>query len=184
MPENDCCLIDKLFMKKKIIIPFLIILAVFVSCKKELAKEPKHLIEKEKMVDIMYDLSLLGAMRNQNSVLLDSFKNNSNEYIYKKYKIDSIQFAQSNIYYAADYKEYKKMYEQVKTRLDKNISLTESLVAAEKKKVLLLEKKNKKLKVKKKNDSIKKAKLKMAKEIDSLKKILLEEKKRRTQITN
>ena len=189
MPENDCCLIDKLFMKKKIIIPFLIILAVFVSCKKELAKEPKHLIEKEKMVDIMYDLSLLGAMRSQNAVFLDSFKNNSNEYIYKKYKIDSIQFAQSNIYYAADFKEYKKMYEQVKLRLEKNKKLAEAAVKAEKKKTALLEKKNKKLKEKKVNDSIKKvndskkaAKLKMAREIDSLKKIVAEEKKRRTQI--
>ena len=189
MPGNDCCLIDKLFMKKKIIIPFLIILAVFVSCKKELAKEPKHLIEKEKMVDIMYDLSLLGAMRSQNAVFLDSFKNNSNEYIYKKYKIDSIQFAQSNIYYAADFKEYKKMYEQVKLRLEKNKKLAEAAVKAEKKKTALLEKKNKKLKEKKVNDSIKKvndskkaAKLKMAREMDSLKKIVAEEKKRRTQI--
>ena len=189
MPENDCCLIDKLFMKKKIIIPFLIILAVFVSCKKELAKEPKHLIEKENMVDIMYDLSLLGAMRSQNAVFLDSFKNNSNEYIYKKYKIDSIQFAQSNIYYAADFKEYKKMYEQVKLRLEKNKILTEAAIKAEKKKTALLEKKNKKLKEKKVNDSIKKvndskkaAKLKMAREMDSLKKIVAEEKKRRNQI--
>lgn len=183
-------------MKK--ILPFLAILVLFASCKKELAKKPDRLIEKDKMVNIMYDLSLLGAMRNQNSVLLDSFKNNSNEYIYKKYKIDSVQFAQSNIYYAADYKEYKKMYEQVKSRLKKDKSLTEVAVKVEKKKALLLEKKNKKLKAKKVNDSIKKAKdskikatdpkkaakLKMAREIDSLKKILSEEKKRRVQIKN
>lgn len=211
MPVNDYCLIDKLFMMKKVIIPFLIILSVFVSCKKELAKEPKHLIEKEKMVDIMYDLTILGAMRNQNAVLLDSFKNNSNEYIYKKYKIDSVQFAQSNIYYAADFKGYKIMYEQVKSRLDKNKSLTEAVIKVEKKKALLLEKKNKKLKLKKEADSIKKvkdslkkvkdskiketdpqkaAKLKMARKTDSLNKIHLEEKrkllekKRRTQIIN
>lgn len=178
--------------------PFLIILAVFASCKKELAKEPKQLIEKDKMVNIMYDLSLLGAMRSQNAVLMDSFKNNSNEYIYKKYKIDSVQFAQSNIYYAADFKEYKKMYEQVKSRLAKDKSLTEAAIKVEKKKALLLEKKNKKLKLKRETDSIKKAKdsmkkvtgskkaakLKMAREIDSLKKILSEEKKRRTQIKN
>jgi len=176
-------------MKK--ILPFLFVLAIFASCKKELAKKPERLIEKDKMVNIMYDLSLLGAMRSQNAVLLDSFKNNSNEYIYKKYKIDSIQFAQSNIYYAADFKEYKKMYEQVKLRLEKNKTLAEAAVKAEKKKTILLEKKNKKLKEKKVNDSIKKvndskkaAKLKMAREIDSLKKIVAEEKKRRTQIKN
>ena len=173
VPENDCCLIDKLFMKKKLIIPFLIILAVFASCKKELAKEPKQLIEKDKMVNIMYDLSLLGAMRSQNAVLMDSFKNNSNEYIYKKYKIDSVQFAQSNIYYAADYKEYKKMYEKVKARLDKNVIAVETSIKNQKKKDLLLKKAKKKLKIKKEADSIKKEKLKLktTKEADSIKKI-------------
>ena len=200
-----------MFAHMKKILPFLVVLAIFISCKKELAKEPKHLVEKEKMVDIMYDLSLLGAMRSQNAVLLDSFKNNSNEYIYKKYKIDSVQFAQSNIYYAADFKEYKKMYEQVKSRLEKNKTLTEAAIKVENKKAILLEKKNKKLKLKKEADSIKKAKdsikkvkdskiketdpkkaakLKMARKTDSLNKVHLEEKrkllekKRRTQITN
>jgi hypothetical protein len=114
-------------------------------------------------------------MRNQNPVMLDSFKNNSNEYIYKKHKIDSAQFAQSNIYYAADYKGYKKMYEQVKLRLEKDKSLTESLIKNEKKKVLLLKKEKERLKAKKEKDSINKVKqelkLKTAKEADSIKKI-------------
>jgi len=195
---------------KKILL-FSVVFSLFISCKKDIVKEPAHLIDKTKMVDIMYDLTLIGAMRNQNTALLDSFKNNSNEYIYKKYKIDSIQFAQSNIYYAADYKEYKKMYEQVKSRLAKDKSLTEVAIKADKKKALLLEKKNKKLKLKKEADSIKKAKdsikkvtdsktkstdpkkaakLKMERTTDSLNKIRLQEKRkliekqRRTQLTN
>lgn len=195
---------------KKILL-FLVVLVLFTSCKKELAKKPDRLIEKDEMVNIMYDLSLLGAMRSQNPVMMDSFKNNSNQYIYKKYKIDSIQFAQSNIYYAADVKEYKKMYEQVKSRLAKDKSLTEVAIKADKKKALLLEKKNKKLKLKKEADSIKKAKdsikkvtdsktkstdakkaakLKMERTTDSLNKIRLQEKRkllekqRRTQLTN
>ena len=169
-------------MKK--IASFFIILIILVGCKKELVKEPKHLIEREKMVNIMYDLSLLEAMKVENPVLMDSFKYNSNQYIYKKYKIDSVQFAQSNIYYAADYKEYEKMYIQIKARLDKEKTLVNSLMKAEAKKEMLKAKKLKKLKVKKEADSIKKAKLKTAKESDSLKKRLFEEKKRRVQIKN
>ena len=169
-------------MKKTV--SFFIILIVLVGCKKELVKEPKHLIEREKMVNIMYDLSLLEAMKVENPVLMDSFKYNSNQYIYKKYKIDSVQFAQSNIYYAADYKEYEKMYIQIKARLDKEKTLVNSLMKAEAKKEMLKAKKLKKLKVKKEADSIKKAKLKTAKESDSLKKRLFEEKKRRVQIKN
>jgi hypothetical protein len=197
-------------MMKKILL-FSVVFSLFISCKKDIVKEPAHLIEKTKMVDIMYDLTLIGAMRNQNTALLDSFKNNSNEYVYKKYKIDSIQFAQSNIYYAADYKEYKKMYEQVKTRLAKDKTVTEAVIKLENKKAILLEKKNKKLKIKKEADSIKKAKdsikkvkdskiketdpkkaakLKMERKTDSLNKIRLQEKRkllekqRRTKLTN
>ncbi len=118
----------------------------------------------------MYDLSLLESIKIQNPSSLDSFKINSNQYIYKKYKIDSAQFAQNNIYYAADYKEYKKMYEQVKSRLNKNVIAVETLIKNKKKKDLLLEKAKKKLKIKKEADSIKKAKQKIVKEADSIKK--------------
>lgn len=195
-------------MKK--LLPFLAVIFFFASCNKDLAEKPENLIEKEKMVNVMYDLSVLTAMRSQNPVFLDSFKNSSNDYIYKKYKIDSIQFAKSNIYYAADYKEYKAMYDQVKLRLDNDKKRIEAVIKAEKKKTDLLEKKNKKLKETKKADSIKRVKIeeskikkklskkqqadsvkkaktkaekiRMKREMDSLKKILAEEKKRRAQI--
>jgi hypothetical protein len=157
-------------MKK--ILPFFVVLVILVGCKKELVKTPNHLIEKDKMVNIMYDLSLLDAMKVQSPTLLDSFKNNSNEYIFKKYKIDSLQFAQSNIYYAADYKGYQKMFEQIKARLDKSKSQVDSLIKEQKKKEALKAKANKKLKLKKEADSIIKVKkeLKLKKETDSIKK--------------
>lgn len=195
-------------MKK--ILAFLAIIIFVISCKNDVAEKPKNLIEKEQMVDVMYDLSLLSAMRSQNPVMMDSFKNNSNEYIYKKYKIDSTQFAQSNIYYAADYKEYKAMYDQVKLRLDAGKKKIETAIEAEKKKALVLEKESKKKKEKQKTDSIKRVKveeskikktltkaekadsikkakiktgkIKMKREMDSLKKIVSEEKNRRNKL--
>lgn len=154
-------------MKK--IIPFFIVLLVFFACKKELVEEPKNLIERDKMIDIMYDLSLLEAMRMENPILMDSFKNNTNQYIYKKYKIDSVQFAQSNIFYAANFKEYEKMYNQVKSRIDLNKIQIDSTKKIETKKKMLKEKAVKKQKQKKEADSIKKAKLKTVKEKKSLK---------------
>jgi hypothetical protein len=157
-------------MMKKIIL-FFIVLIVLIGCQKDLVKEPKNLIEREKMVNIMYDLSLLEAMKVDNSTLLDSFKNNSNQYIFKKYKIDSVQFAQSNIYYAADYKEYEKMYNQVKVRLDNEKTKVTSMIRTKAKKEMLKEKAKKRLKTKKEADSIKRAKLKITKEKDSLNKI-------------
>ena len=89
----------------------------FFSCNNTIEK-PKNLIEKDKMTKILYDLSLLDAMKNQ--YIEGGISNQkANDYIYKKYKIDSIQLVQSNKYYASDIEEYKKMYEEVKSKLDK-----------------------------------------------------------------
>ncbi len=163
-------------MKK--ILPFFMVLILLVGCKKELVKEPKRLIEREKMVNIIYDLSLLEAMKVENPGFMDSIKYTSNQYVFKKYKIDSVQFAQSNIYYAADYMEYEKIYTQIKARLDKEKTQVNSLIKAEAEKEKMKAKAKKKQQ-EKESDTIKKAKLKTDKEPDSLKKRLVEDKKRR-----
>lgn len=165
---------------KKILL-FLVVLSMLFSCKKELVKTPNRIIEKEKMVDIMYDLALLEAIKIQTTSVVDTLKINSNDYIFKKYKIDSLQFAQNNIYYAADYKECKKMFEKIKSRLDKNKINVEKLIKQNKKKEDLLKKQKQKLKIKRESDSIKKLKkdlklkkakdLKTPKTLDSLKKV-------------
>lgn len=117
---------------KKIVV--LVVLLVFVSCKEEVVKKPNRLIEKDVMVNIMYDLSLLEAIKYQSPAILDSNKISPKQYIYKKYKVDSLQFAQSNVYYASDYEEYKNMFEQMTKRLDQKKLAVEALIKAEKKK--------------------------------------------------
>jgi hypothetical protein len=117
---------------KKIVV--LVVLLVFVSCKEEVVKKPNRLIEKDVMVNIMYDLSLLEAIKYQSPTTLDSNKISPKQYIYKKYKVDSLQFAQSNVYYASDYEEYKNMFEQMTKRLDQKKLAVEAFIKAEKKK--------------------------------------------------
>lgn len=90
---------------------------LFMGCNSSVEK-PKNLIEKDKMIDILYDISLLEAIKTQNINGGLSSKM-SNEYIYKKYKIDSVQFSKSNKYYASDFEEYKSMFEAVKEKLNK-----------------------------------------------------------------
>ncbi len=155
---------------KKILL-FLIIFAILSSCKKDIVKAPNHLIERGKMVNIMYDLSILDAMKNQNPTSLEKYKINSKEYIFKKYKIDSVQFVQNNLYYSSDYKGYKLMYEEIKARLDKNVKSTETLIKIETKKIAAKKIAEEKLKSKKATDSIKKSKEKQVKEADSIRKI-------------
>ena len=127
-------------MKKGVL--FFILISLIFSCKEEVVKKPENLIEKEIMVDVMYDLALLEAIKYQSTNELETHKINPDEYIYKKYKIDNAQFVQSNMYYASDYKEYKKMYDQINSRLVKNKSLLEEAIKNEKDKALLLKKKS------------------------------------------
>lgn len=133
MQGNDCYLIDKREEMKKII-SLLAIILIFVSCKEEVVKKPDRLIEKEVMLNIMYDLSLLEAIKYQNPASLDTFKINPKKYIYKKYKIDSLQFAKSNTYYASNYEEYTAIVVELEDRLTKKKEEIATIIKAEEKK--------------------------------------------------
>ncbi|HPW98103.1 MAG TPA: DUF4296 domain-containing protein [Flavobacterium sp.] len=101
-------------MKKLIL--FFTILFIF-GCQNSTVEKPSNLIEKDKMIAILYDVSLLEAIKSQN-INGGITPEEINEYIFKKYKIDSIQLVKSNKYYASDIVEYKKMYQKVKDQLE------------------------------------------------------------------
>jgi len=103
-------------MKKAIILICCVILVI--GCNSNSVEKPDNLIDKDKMVNILYDISLLEAAKSQNINGGLSSKT-AYGYIYKKYKIDSLQFVKSNKYYISNIEEYKKMFEQVKERLNK-----------------------------------------------------------------
>ncbi len=94
-----------------------IFLLLMFGCTDAPVDKPDKLIDEDVMVDIFYDLSILDAMRTQKPLSLREHDIDPDKYIYEKYKIDSLQFAQSNRYYASQMETYKKMYERVKTRL-------------------------------------------------------------------
>ena len=111
---------------KKIILT-LCFITTFFSCQNSAIEKPKKPIDEAVMVDILYDLSLMEAMKSQN--IADSGNAiNSSQYIYKKYKIDSIQFVQNNKYYASDVDNYKKMFEKVKARLENEANKLDTIM--------------------------------------------------------
>jgi hypothetical protein len=133
-------------MKKLLLL--LTVLVGFMSCKEEVVHKPDNLIERDMMIDVMYDLSILDAIKYQNPASIDTFKINPSQYVFKKYKIDSLQFAQSNIYYASNYIDYKEMYDELIERIETKKTVLDSLVKREEKK-----------QVKLKADSLKKVKI-------------------------
>jgi hypothetical protein len=68
---------------------------------KNAVDKPSKLIAEDKMIDVMYDLSILDAIKYQNPASLETYKINPSQYIYKSIKLTA-QFAQSNIYYASN----------------------------------------------------------------------------------
>jgi len=88
-----------------------------VSCtSKTIYKKPDKLIEKDKMIDIWTDIYIA---RGAKSVQTKDMRKNINylPLVFKKYKIDSAQLSESNIYYTSKIDEYQKMFEVVNKRL-------------------------------------------------------------------
>ncbi len=171
MLESDCCLIDKKTLMKKLLLLF-IILTVIIGCKEDVVEKPDRLIEKGKMINIMYDLAILEASKYQSSGNPDDYGNDNTEYIYKKYKVDSTQLTQSNIYYASNYIVYEEMYKEVGKRINQKKVIVDSILKIKKDKQKRLDS----LKIVKdslvKKDSIlkiKRKKLDLKKSIDSTK---------------
>jgi len=111
----------------KNILFFFSAILLLASCKNEVVEKPAKLIDEDQMVNIIYDLALLEAIKSQYQISATENQVNPKEYIYKKYNIDSLQFAQSNHYYASDIGNYKKMYDKVSQRLADQQKLADSL---------------------------------------------------------
>jgi hypothetical protein len=97
-----------------------ILICVFFSCNSavENPKKPENLISEEKMVDIMYDVFLLNSAKGVNKKLLENNGVFPEQYVFEKHKIDSIQFANSNNYYAYDTKTYESILNRIKEKID------------------------------------------------------------------
>jgi hypothetical protein len=102
-------------MKKIFVITLSILL---FSCSKKSVPKPDNLIDKDVMVNIIYDTAVLQATDG-----IDAYKLAQNnlviaDYIYKKYNIDSVIYYQNHKYYASDLRVYKNMYKEVLTKIE------------------------------------------------------------------
>jgi hypothetical protein len=100
---------------------FFLLFAILISCQKPAVPKPDNLIDEDVMVDIMFDISILEAMKSQKGDVLEANAINPNTYIFKKYKIDSLQFANSDKFYASDIKKYKGIFDKVNKMIEEKI---------------------------------------------------------------
>ena len=102
---------------KKLVFIFLAIVAV--SCNNDIAPKPEHLLKEDEMVNIFYDIALLQGIKSFTPQSLEENNVDAKNYIYKKYKIDSLTFAQNHNYYASDLKKYEIIERRVVEKLQK-----------------------------------------------------------------
>ena len=95
---------------------YLLIIFLFIGCSDNV---PDNLISKEKMENIIFDIMILNAasgfdLKIHNNLLSD-------ELIYKKHNIDSLQFFESELYYSKNPRDHYEIYAKVKIRILKSI---------------------------------------------------------------
>ena len=95
---------------------YLLIIFLFIGCSDNV---PDNLISKEKMENIIFDIMILNSssgfdLKIDNNLLSD-------ELIYKKHNIDSLQFFESELYYSKNPRDHYEIYAKVKIRILKSI---------------------------------------------------------------
>lgn len=104
-----------------------LVLLFFACDDKHKPQKPNNLIPKDQMERILYDLYIVNSAKGINKKVLEQNNVIPETYILTKYNIDSLQFVQSNDYYAFDSEGYKTIIENVKARLQKEKKFFEDL---------------------------------------------------------
>ena len=103
---------------RKIIYIFALLLIV-VACKKNIVPKPDKFLDEKQMESLLYDLAVLESMKVSQAQMLDSLQFNSQQFIYKKYQLDSLSLAQNMVYYASLPKDYDRIVKKVEQKLKK-----------------------------------------------------------------
>ena len=97
---------------------YAIILIIFLlGCQDKVHYEkPEGLIGKQEMIDLLFDMHLAVGTSNIQNLHLEKNRNYMS-LVYEKYNIDSVRFAESNLYYTAHIQEYEDIFEEVERKI-------------------------------------------------------------------
>jgi len=95
-----------------------LLIVLLVSCS-DIKNEPRpdDFYGDDKMADIMTDLYLMEAAMTTNRATFADLKTLPSDYIYKKYKTDSVTFKENLYYYSDRNQEYKALMVMIESRL-------------------------------------------------------------------
>lgn len=121
----------------------LIFTLTFFGCQNvKQPEKPKNLIAKDKMIDMLTEAYLANAARSVDNKSIISKGIKMDSLVYKNFGVDSIQFAQSNEFYASDVNVYMEIFQKVEARLTGMQKEMDSIRETEKSKKDSISKKN------------------------------------------
>ena len=83
-----------------------------------LMDKPEDLIPKDKMINILKDMTILNSARSTSVTVFHDYKIEPTTFLFSKYGVDSLQFVTSDNYYASLPNEYEAMYAEIEKQLD------------------------------------------------------------------
>ncbi len=102
---------------KKYVLPVLFL--SLTACNDALLEKPDNLIPEDKMVEVLKDLAIVNAAKSTNISVLRDHDIQPMTYIYQRHDIDSVQFVESDRYYASLPVTYERIYKKVESKLEK-----------------------------------------------------------------
>ncbi|RMA66346.1 DUF4296 domain-containing protein [Ulvibacter antarcticus] len=97
----------------------LVVILFFIGCQDVKRPErPENLIPENEMVDILTEVYLINAARSTDNRVLLKSKIMPDSFIYKKFRIDSLQFAESNAFYTSELNTYNGLFMKVQERVE------------------------------------------------------------------
>ena len=103
-------------MKKLFYIVFCLF---FFGCQHiERPEKPENLIPEATMVEILSEVYLGNAARNIDNKTMRKTGVKIDSFLFKKYAIDSLQFAKSNAYYASNLDTYNAIFQKIEQKLE------------------------------------------------------------------
>lgn len=112
----------------KLKVSLLLLVLALVACGEKLVEKPENLIPEEKMVSVLYDMALLDAIKSSHPQVIARNNIYVMDFLYEKYGIDSLQFVNSDLYYASIPSKYQAIYKAVEERLTRERDSISSII--------------------------------------------------------
>tara|TARA_B100000768_G_scaffold181992_1_gene208135 strand:+ start:398 stop:781 length:384 start_codon:yes stop_codon:yes gene_type:complete len=96
---------------------FVLTFFLFLSCSNVEKNKPENLMSEDQMVNFLFDINIINSSRAFKNRSELNYYNIKDSLLFKKHKIDSMKFSNSNFYYASNPKIYLKIYSKLEKKL-------------------------------------------------------------------